>query len=282
MCLAREEPEVIDLKWLGGPRRIASWWTGEVLVDCGPSTTAQTLIEILGDRRPRALLLTHIHFDHAGAAGDLVARWPDLEVIVHERGARHLASPERLEASARRVFGDLFDERFGSLTPIPQENLTVVEGGELVHGLRVLYTPGHAVHHVAYLDEATGHAFPGDVTAMRLREGGPVLPPTPPPDIDISTWLSSIETVRERAPTWLGLPHFGAVRDAAAHIDAAVKAVRGHAEAAERLDEAGYVQWARKALGADAEENDTVSPLPQNYAGLARWLRRRDEQVSSG
>ena len=279
---ASDQPAVIDLEWLGGPRRIGAWRTGEVIVDCGPATTADTLIRALGERRPRALLLTHIHFDHAGAAGDLVARWPDLEVVVHERGARHLASPERLEASARRVFGDVFDERFGALTPIPQENLTVVTGGELVHGLRVLYTPGHASHHVAYLDEATGRAFPGDVTGMRLREGGPLLPPTPPPDIDVEAWLASIETLRERGPVWLGLPHFGAVHDASAHIDAVAEELRAHADAAERLDEDGYVRWAREALGEDVTEYDTVAPLRQNHVGLARWLRLREEQLSSG
>ena len=282
MCAAVGEPEAIDTHWRGGPRRIASWHVDDVIVDCGPTTTVETLLAALGDRRPRALLLTHIHFDHAGGAGELVRRWPDLEVVVHERGARHLAAPERLEASARRVFGEAFDEWFGPLVPIPQENLTVVTGGELVHGMRVLYTPGHAVHHVAYLDEASGRAFPGDVAAMRLRDGGPLLAPTPPPDIDIETWLASIERLREREPTWLGLPHFGAVTDAPGHLDAAAETVRAHADAAQRLDEPGYVRWASDTLGPDTRENDTVSPLAQNYAGLARWLSRRDASDGAG
>ena len=167
-------PDVIDLRWMGRANCIAAWRADEVLVDCGPSTTVDTLVDALGERRPRALLLTHIHFDHAGGAGVLVRRWPDLEVWVHRRGARHLAALERLEASARRVFGESFDERFGPLTPIPERNLHPLDGGESVHGFDVLETPGHANHHVAYLDEAGGRAFVGDVAAARLIERGPV------------------------------------------------------------------------------------------------------------
>jgi glyoxylase-like metal-dependent hydrolase (beta-lactamase superfamily II) len=233
----------------------------------------------LGDRQPRALLLTHIHFDHAGAAGALVQRWPDLEVWVHRRGARHLAAPERLEASARRVFGDTFDERFGSLTPIPERNLRPLNGGESVYGYEVLDTPGHASHHVAYLDEGTGRAFVGDVAASRLFDGGPVLPATPPPDIDIDAWLDSLRLVIAREPTWLGLPHFGAVRDPMQHLDAAMDAVRRHVELAGSLDCDGYVDKVREEL-SESLEPDAVEAyaltmdLPQNHAGLRRWAEQ--------
>src|SRR5579862_7343734 len=104
-------PAIIDLHWLGRAGLIGAWRVGDVLVDCGPATTLDALLAAIGSWQPRALLLTHIHFDHGGAAGALVERWPDLEVVVHERGARHLIAPERLEASARRVFGDDFDRR---------------------------------------------------------------------------------------------------------------------------------------------------------------------------
>ena len=277
MTGAARQPEVIDLRWLGVERRIAAWRFGDLLIDSGPATTVATLLDALGDERPRALLLTHIHFDHAGGAGELVARWPDLEVVVHERGARHLADPERLEASARRVFGDQFDVRFGTLTPIPEANLTVVCGGEIVHGMRVLATPGHAVHHVAYLDESTGRAFPGDVAGVRLTPEGPILAPTPPPDIDIDAWLASIQTLREVGPSWLGLPHFGGHADPRALLDGAEASVRAHARAVEERDGDGYVRWARAQLGESADEYDAIVPLAQNFAGLDRWRRRRDE-----
>ena len=274
------EPALIDLQWMGRTNCIAAWWTREVLVDCGPATTFKTLVDALGDREPQALLLTHIHFDHAGAAGALVERWPELEVWVHRRGAGHLADPERLEASARRVFGETFDERFGSLTPIPERNLRPLDGGESVYGYDVLDTPGHASHHVAYLDDATGRAFVGDVAATRLFDGGPVLPATPPPDIDIEVWLDSLRLLIARAPTWLGLPHFGSVPDAAEHFDAATESVRRHAELAISLDCDAYVRSVRDELSArlepDAVDSQTLTvDLSQNHAGLRRWAERR-------
>jgi glyoxylase-like metal-dependent hydrolase (beta-lactamase superfamily II) len=273
-------PALIDLHWMGRTNCIASWRTGDVLVDCGPATTLDNLLGALGDWRPRALLLTHIHFDHAGAAGALVERWPDLEVWVHRRGARHLGAPERLEASARRVFGEAFDERFGSLTPIPEDNLHPLEGGETVHGFQTFDTPGHASHHITYFDPDSGRAFVGDVAASRLFDGGPLLPATPPPDIDIDAWLNSIRLVESQEPTWLGLPHFGAVEDAAAHLDAAAAAVRRHAELATAVDCDDYVRTIRdelaESLDPDGVEDYALTmDLPQNHAGLQRWAEQR-------
>jgi glyoxylase-like metal-dependent hydrolase (beta-lactamase superfamily II) len=264
---------------MGRSNCIAVWLTRDVLVDCGPATTLDTLLDVLGDRQPRALLLTHIHFDHAGAAGALVQRWPEVEVWVHRVGARHLAAPERLEASARRVFGPAFDERFGSLIPIPERNLRPLDGGESVYGYRVLDTPGHANHHVTYIDAATGRTFVGDVAATRLFDGGPVLPATPPPDIDIGLWLESLRVLMSWEPTWLGLAHFGSVRDPAEYLDAAAQAVRRHAELAGSLDRGAYERTVRDELSAslepDALEAQTLTvDLAQNYAGLRRWAER--------
>ncbi len=130
---------------------IGAWVDGDVIVDCGPTSTLDTLLEGLGDTRPSALLLTHIHFDHAGAAGSLVRRWPDLPVYVHERGARHLADPERLYSSAKRLYGDDMERLWGEMLPVPEENLRVLTGGETVLGrYEVAYTPGHASHHVCF------------------------------------------------------------------------------------------------------------------------------------
>lgn len=268
-------PEIIDLRWLGGERRIGSWRLGDLLIDCGPATTLETLVAGLGDWRPRALLLTHIHFDHAGAAGELVRRWPDLEVVVHRRGARHLVDPARLEASARRVFGAEFDHRFGPLTPIPEANVHVVDGGEVVHGLQVLATPGHAVHHVSFLQGDSGRTWVGDVAGVRFRAGEPLLPPTPPPDVSIDDWVSSLRTLQELAPSWLGLPHFGEVTEPAAFLVLAEDELRAHTDAAERLDEPGYVAWARQRLGDQADNYDSVVPFGQNFAGLQRWIAQR-------
>ena len=119
------------------PGCIAAWRIRDNLIDCGPTTTLPQLLRALGGWRPKRLILTHIHFDHAGAAGALAQEWPELEVYVHRRGARHMASPERLEASARRVFGDEFDARFGGLVPIPEQRLHPLDGGETIDGLRI-------------------------------------------------------------------------------------------------------------------------------------------------
>ena len=170
-------PAAVDVAWLGRPGCIAVWRVGDNLIDCGPTTALPGLLEALGDWRPRRLILTHIHFDHAGAAGVLAQRWPDLEVYVHRRGAHHMASPERLESSARRVFGEAFDALFGTLQPIPEQRLHPLDGGETIGGLQIAYTPGHASHHVCMLDES-GFAFVGDVAGVRLEAGEPVFAPS--------------------------------------------------------------------------------------------------------
>jgi glyoxylase-like metal-dependent hydrolase (beta-lactamase superfamily II) len=273
-------PDVVDLLWLGSERCIATWRTGDVLVDCGPRTTLDTLLEALGDWRPRALLLTHIHFDHAGAAGALVARWPDLQVYVHRRGARHLASPERLEASARRVFGDVFDERFGHLDPIPEENLHALDGGERVLGAyETVATPGHASHHISYLDEH-GYAYVGDVAGERLVDDGPVVLPTPPPDIDLDAWSESIEAVAAWRAARFALPHFGEVAEPEPHLDAVREQLRLTRELIEGgASEQTYTAFVREQLdGLDpdlARRYELVVPIAQNYAGLMRWAGSR-------
>jgi glyoxylase-like metal-dependent hydrolase (beta-lactamase superfamily II) len=271
--------DVVDLLWLGNERCIATWRTGDVLVDCGPRTTLDTLLGALGDWRPRALLLTPIHFDHAGAAGALVARWPDLEVYVHRRGARHLASPERLEASARRVFGDVFDERFGHLDPVPEANLHALDGGETVLGFETVYTPGHASHHISYLD-GDGIAYVGDVAGERLIDGGPVLLPTPPPDIDLDLWAASVEAVAGWRPERLALPHYGAVTDPESHLDEVREQLRLTRElieggaSAEAYASATRAQFA--GLDGDlARRYELVVPIDQNFAGLTRWANAR-------
>lgn len=275
----------MDLLWLGRPEMIATWRVNDVLVDCGPSTCLDRLLAVLDGWRPKALLLTHIHFDHAGAAGALVQRWPDLRVLVHRKGVRHLVDPARLESSARTVFGEDFDRLFGTLVPVPEDNITPLDGGEAAWGFDVIYTPGHAKHHVAYMHHDTRLGFVGDVAAVRLREGNPVLPPTPPPDIDVPTWLASIDAVAAWNPRRLALPHFGYVEDAAEHLAAAMTQVRRHAEISTQFDERGYVETIEEELRQAttpevASAYMRVVPLAQNFAGLRRAADGAQERTT--
>ena len=175
----------------------------------------ETLLEAIGDEQPRALLLTHIHLDHAAATGALVRRWPDLEVYVHERGAPHLIDPSKLLASAERLYGDQMERLWGEIVPVPEANVRPLAGGETVLGMRVAYTPGHASHHVCYLHEESGTAFVGDVAAVLIPGTGLIVPPTPPPDIDVETWEDSIGIVEGWRPERLALTHFGQIDDPA-------------------------------------------------------------------
>src|SRR3954453_659407 len=203
---------VIDVRHMGRERVIGCFEHEGVLVDPGPESTVETLLEGLGEGfEPRALLLTHIHFDHAGSSGALVRRWPQLPVYVHAVGAPHMADPERLVRSATRLYGeDGMRELWGEVVPVPEGNLHVLEGGETVLGdYRVEYTPGHASHHVSYLHEPTGTALVGDVAGVRIAPSDLVLAPTPPPDGDVEAWERSIELVRGWEPARLALTHFG-------------------------------------------------------------------------
>ena len=214
---------------LGRPQTIGAWRVGEVIVDPGPASCLPALLGGLDRSPPRALALTHIHLDHAGAAGSLCARYEHLEVWVHERGAPHLADPSRLLASAGRLYGDQMERLWGEVLPVPPERIRVLSGGEqLPEGLRVAYTPGHASHHVAYLHEPSGWAFAGDVAGVRIADG-PTLAPTPPPDIDLAAWRSSIEIVAGWRPEVLAITHFGAHRD----VEGQLERLRAYLDAAE-------------------------------------------------
>jgi glyoxylase-like metal-dependent hydrolase (beta-lactamase superfamily II) len=276
------EHREIDVHHLGRERVICCHRIGDVLVDPGPESTHHTLLEALDGAVPRALLLTHIHFDHAGAAGVLARRWPEVEVWVHERGARHLADPERLVASARRLYGEDFDRLWGEVVPVPEENMVVLEGGERRDGFRVAYTPGHASHHVSYLHEETGLAFTGDVSGVRI-DGGPVLPPTPPPDVDLDAWRESIAVVRTWAPQAVCPTHFGTFEDVSAHLDGLEEALARAGERARDTDDAGFAAWLREWIAARAdpqmaEEYYQAMPPDMQWAGLERYWSKRQAQ----
>jgi len=244
---------------------------GEVLVDPGPESSLPTLLEALGGEQPRALLLTHIHLDHAAATGALVRRWPDLEVYVHERGAPHLIDPSKLLASAGRLYGDQMDSLWGEIVPVPEANVKPLAGGERVQGMRVAYTPGHASHHVCYLHEESGTAFVGDVAAVRIPGVDLIVPPTPPPDIDIEAWEESIGIVESWQPELLALTHFGAIDDPLPHLTKVRERLREEAQLARELNEHDYEQRHRQRVAEHAENQEAVEEMIQCVPPEYQW-----------
>ena len=272
----------IDVFHEGLEHVICAWQVDDVIVDPGPESTSDTLLDALGDEEPRALLLTHIHFDHAGAAGALVRRWPELEVWVHERGAHHLADPTRLVASAKRLYGEEFDRLWGEVVPIPAKNLRVLSGGESRDGWDVAYTPGHASHHVSYRHADSGWVFAGDTAGVRLPPGELLLPPTPPPEFDLAAWRASIDTIEAWEPQTLAITHFGDYRDVAEHLDRLRGALARLTELATRTDRAGYADALRAELADALDESAAVSfaqamPPQDQWAGIDRYFTCRRE-----
>jgi glyoxylase-like metal-dependent hydrolase (beta-lactamase superfamily II) len=274
----------IDLKHIGREHVICCWEVDGVLVDPGPQSCEKTLIAALGDASPRALLLTHIHFDHAGVAGALVRRWPDLPVYVHSIGAPHMADPERLVASATRLYGEEGMRRlWGEVVPVPEANLRVLEGGETdVEGAyRVAYTPGHASHHVAYLHEDSGTAFVGDVAGVRIAGCDFTMAPTPPPDVDIAAWEDSLQKLRAWGPQTLALTHFGAVEEVAEQLDAVRERLYEELRLAGEHDIEGFVEaWSQRVraeTGEAAEAYMQAAPPDHLFLGLERWRSRQAE-----
>ena len=153
---------------LGRDRVICAYDVGGAIVDPGPTTSVDYLLEALEGEEPRALMLTHIHLDHAGAAGVLCRRFPGLVVYVHESGAPHLADPTKLLESAERLYGDDMERLWGEVAPVPEERIRPLSGGEEVEGFKVAHTPGHASHHVSYLHVDTGDVYVGDTAGVRI------------------------------------------------------------------------------------------------------------------
>ena len=245
MSLSRTRPEdalirriddslvQIDLRFGGTDGVIAAFLlhgdAGAALIEVGPTTTCAALeagVRAAGfamtdiDR----LLVTHIHLDHAGAAGSLLRDYPRLRVGVHPVGAPHLADPSRLIASATRIYGDQMGPLWGDVVPIETDRIDVLADGEAleVAGRRIVpwFTPGHASHHVVFVDEATGTVFTGDVGGVRIQGTAYVCPPTPPPDIDPAAWAQSVATIRAVGARRLALTHFGIYEDVDRHLDA--------------------------------------------------------------
>jgi glyoxylase-like metal-dependent hydrolase (beta-lactamase superfamily II) len=272
----------IDLFHQGEARTVGAYLLdtseGLSLFDCGPASCVAALKAGLADRGHelrdvRNLLLSHIHLDHAGAAGVLVREHPQLRIWVSEIGAPHLVDPSRLERSARRLYGDTFDELWGELAPVPEWNVSVATGRAA--GLEVFPSPGHASHHICYFDGTTLYA--GDAAGVRIQPSTTVLPPTPPPDVDIEGWYRTLEEIERRAPEELALIHFGLAKDVSRHLGELRDRLDTWAgRVGEGMSEEAFVAEAKADLPpAEAEGYDRAMPFWQSYQGLKRYWETR-------
>lgn len=300
--------EILDTQWIGRPHSVgAALLRSEghaALIDPGPGSTLETLREQLRQHGLTvadldAILLTHIHLDHAGATGALVKENPRLAVYVHSKGATHMVDPSKLLDSATRLWGAELPRLFGETIPVPWENLRILEGGESLkmgtRELAVAYTPGHASHHVSYFDEREGLAFVGDTAGIRIQNGAYILPATPPPDINLELWDASFATILARRPARLFLTHFGYAENPPEHIAEFRERLHGWAELAgqalrdspgESAASQNFVIAARgemvsKLSAAAADHYSFTAGLDLSFLGLARYLRKRAEAAMS-
>ena len=292
----------IDVRHLGQVASVASQLlatdAGPVLLDTGPGSTLSTLkaeLARLGVAVAdlHAILLSHIHFDHAGATGLLVEENPELTVYVHELGAKHLIDPAKLVASATSIFGDNMDRLWGRFLPVPAAQIRALHGGETIQlgGRRfeVLHTPGHAVHHVSYFDVADRTAYIGDTGGLRLPVLPVTLPVTPPPDFNLEAWLASLDRIEAWAPRRLFSTHFGFDDDPITHFADLRRGLRDWAETArtllaqdlpdgvraERFSDYVAARLADHAEPAAIRSLAEFSDLRTNYNGLARYWRKK-------
>jgi glyoxylase-like metal-dependent hydrolase (beta-lactamase superfamily II) len=271
---------------------------GAALIDPGPSSALPALRAALARAGitladVRAVLLTHIHLDHAGATGTLVQENPALRVYVHEKGAPHLVDPEKLIASATRLWGGEMGRLWGEFRPVPAEKLIVLTGGERIaaggRDLDVAYTPGHASHHVSYFSADTGVAFVGDTAGVRLQVGRFIMPPTPPPDIDLEIWRESLARIGAWRADTLFVTHFGPFAPAAAHLtemadhldltSGLVKASLARPGTDEEREEWFALEirrdLRRRMSEADAHAYEVAGRFDLSWRGLARYLRKK-------
>lgn len=299
--LVPEAVVTIDGMHLGRPNVIASFLLlGDepALVDPGPTSCLPALEAglnahglTLGDIR--TILLSHIHLDHAGATGVIVARDPGVRVYVHERGAPHLLDPSRLINSAVQLYGDMMDTLWGEIRPVPPELITTLQGGESLRvagrTVRVFDAPGHAKHHVVYLDELSGTAFIGDNGGVRLPGLPFTRPATPPPDIDLEAWMGTLSMIQGLGSRWLALTHFGAYADVENHLSDYRERLARWAEQVRRGIESGASEEEQMAALEELARAEVAELTPQerealaqqtgaialSWRGLARYWRKK-------
>ncbi len=274
------------------------------LVETGPALAVDRLLASLDEvgldpDDLAAIVLTHIHLDHAGGAGDVAAAFPGAEVVVCDVGARHLHDPGRLNASARQVYGPLHDTVYGDCTPIESDRIRAVSDGDLVdlgdgRHLEVLYTPGHAKHHIGLFDTHTGAIYSGDSVGVKLPGMVAIRPATPPADFHLEAALASLDRYVERDPSRVFLAHYGPVDPPMDALQEAIDRLRLWAEVAEdawyasgELDHVAETLAARFTDEVDptvmaddpvaGERLELLSGARSNAAGLVRWLQRRDD-----
>ncbi|MEU9889318.1 MBL fold metallo-hydrolase [Sphaerisporangium sp. NPDC051011] len=268
------------------------------LVETGTSTSAPVVRDALtslgvGPDDLATVVVTHIHLDHAGGVGDIAGYYPAAEIVVHEKGARHLTDPSRLMASARMVWGDQLDTLFGSLAPTDATRIrTLGDTGSIdLGGGRVLgghYSPGHAKHHVGLLDSATGDLYVGDAAGVYLPESGDLRPATPPPDFDLETALRSVALFGDLRPQRLLFSHYGPVTGVAATLERSAEELRIWVDLTKQAHTAGMdldhavamvrdrtrERYAALTSGDEqtAEHFELLSGAPSNVAGIMHWL----------
>ena len=286
---------------LGGWERVTAGYLVDgpapVLVETGSQTSVPSLLATLGDmglaaNDLSAVIVTHIHLDHAGGVGDVAAAFPAATVYVHERGARHLVDPSKLVASAAMVYGELLDTLYGRLTPTEASRVQVLDDGATVdvgggRTLTAVDSPGHAKHHLAVHDSESGILFAGDAVGVRLPDAGVLRPSTPPPDFDLDQALASLKKFAARRPTGVALAHFGLVPDPLDSLDEAEAVLRKWAHVAETAWREGH-DIAEALAHAFAHELEDVAPehrekletlngIHSNAAGFKRWLDHRHD-----
>ncbi|MBI3943172.1 MAG: MBL fold metallo-hydrolase [Chloroflexi bacterium] len=292
---------LIDDQFLGHSGLIGTyilWDDQPALVDPGPTSSLPNLLagltaQGLAPDDLSAILLTHIHLDHASATGTLVRRYPHLRVYVHARGAPHMIDPERLIRSATRLYGDAMDRLWGEILPVPQDHVTALHGGEILQlgkrKVRVYDTPGHAMHHVSYFDEISQAVFVGDTTGVCLPGTGYVRPATPPPDIDLQGWQSSLDTLEALEPAMFLITHFGPVFAPEAHLEIFRSRLLAWAEVVRQglesgADEGAQIDTLSRLAAAELGEKNAslwgagyqqVTPIEQSWQGLARYWRKQ-------